>query len=175
MNEELTVPFTIGKTYWYPITNPTRVQKVCEVCYGHLTVTVTLGNGEHVAIECGNCGVSYEPPTGYTWEYAYQVGAEPFTIQGINSMYNNEWYVQSTTGKTAYFKDLVEDEALALHISQERIAKEEEENMRRSCAIRSSMVKKFPWSIGYHEKLIKEFERKIEWNRSKVSERRRIA
>ncbi len=171
----ITVPFTIGRTYWLPTTNPTRVQKVCEVCYGHLTVTVTLGNGEHVAVECNNCSLGMDPPSGYTWEYAYQVGAEEFTIQGINSMYNDEWYVQSTTGKTAYFKDLVDDEALALHISQETITKEEECNHRRTNAIRSSMVKKFPWSIGYHEKLIHEAERKIEWNRSKVSERRRTA
>lgn len=99
-------PFIIGAQYWLPVLNPQQVEVICSVCYGNKTVMVTLGNGEHVAVECDACGIGYSGPRGYINEYSYTAEVKPFTIEKVISMHGGAWYLASGEGATAEWSTL---------------------------------------------------------------------
>lgn len=168
----LEVPFVIGKLYWLPVLTPHQVTAPCPVCYGKLAVVVTLGNGEHVAVACDGCGLGFSGPRGYVEEYSYDHGAKPFTVSAVSSMHGQDWWLQSVEGETAQWSALCETEDAALQASKQRMQGVVEENTRRSSARRSCDLKKVAWTVRYHEQCIADFEKKIQWHRSKVTERK---
>ena len=167
-------PINIGDTYYLPHHNPTQVSKPCPTCYGHRKVEMILGNGDHVDVACEGCGKGYEGPRGYVMEYSYEPFVSRFTIEGIHSMYNGEWTLKSTGGETAGWNQLYTTEAEAMQRAEEWMKDCVDSNMRQSIAQSKHQRENKCWSVQYHEKCIKEWEQKIAWHRTKVSERRKL-
>lgn len=166
-------PFTIGDTYYLPHHPPTQVTVPCPTCYGAKKVTVILGNGEQVEIQCEGCGRGFDGPSGCITEYRYEPFVSTFTIASVHSMVNGEWTLKSTQGETARLTDLLTSPAEAVEQARLNAAECVDQNNRvaeaRSAAQRGNLA----WSIPYHEKCIKDNEQKIAWHRTKVSERRK--
>jgi len=166
-------PFEIGHTYFLPHHNPTQVSVPCPVCYGNKKVIVILGNGEHVYVECEGCGIGFEGPRGYVMEYRYDPFVSEFTVKEIHSMYSGEWTLKSTTGQTANWTQLYTDYNAAMAEAEKTMKECIDRNMRDSIGRTKHQREQKCWTIAYHEKCIKDWEKKIEWHRSKVSERRK--
>ncbi len=164
------MPFNIGDTYYLPHHNPRQISVPCPICYGNKKVTLVLGNEDQVEVECDGCGLGYEGPRGYIMSYTYEPFVSKFTIAGVHSMYQEEWTVKSTGGETANMKQLYTRQSEALLEAQRCMAECIEHNMRSNAS--AHMRKKLAWAVRYHEEQIKEYERKIAWHRSKVSERK---
>ena len=165
----LATPFVIGQTYWLPRTVPQEITVLCPVCYGHKTITVTLGNGEHVAVECDGCGLGYEGPRGVVREYTYEANVRPFIIASVQSMHGDSWSVISTEGEQASWASLYLTEASAWDVSRAQLDKTVEENTRRWSTSNRKMLSRVAWTVAYHEKCIRDLEQKIAYHRSKVS------
>ena len=168
----LAVPFMLGTTYWMPTLNPTQVIVTCPVCYGNRTVTVTLGNGEHVAVECDGCGLGHESPQGTVREYTYEPGVKSFTVKAVTSMHGESWWLRAEEGHDSEWSNLYATEDKAWKVSRERMADALADNARRSATSNRKMLSRLAWTVRYHEQCIADMERKIEWHRRKVSERK---
>ena len=171
MDKVIETPFQIGALYWMPVLNPRQIEMPCPVCYGNRTITVTLGNGEHVAVECEGCGIGYDGPRGFVTDYSYEYAANPFTIEVVTSMYGGSWRLKSIEGDNADWSTLCATEQEALDASKKRMQEVIDANTDTRRVKKNHAVKQSGWSVGYHEKQIKEYERKIAWHRGKVSER----
>jgi hypothetical protein len=123
-------------------------------------------------VGCENCGKGYEGPRGSVEEYTYEASVEQFTIKAIESMHGGRWYLKSTFGACSDFGSLFTDKELAQAESARAMAAILEHNARYSAARTKHMREQACWTIGYHEKCIREYEQKIAYHRSKVSERR---
>ena len=166
-------PFNIGDTYYLPHHNPTQVTVPCPTCYGALKVTLILGNGEQVDVQCEGCGKGYEGPKGCITEYSYEPFVSSFKIAGIHSMYDGEFTLKSTGGETANFTQLFQDKDAAMEKAKQQMKESLDQNMRSSTASTKYQRANLTWSVQYHEKCIKDNERKIAWHRARISERRK--
>ena len=166
-------PFTVGDTYYLPHDNPTQITVPCPTCYGARKVTLILGNGEQVEIQCEGCGKGYEGPRGSVTEYRYEAHVSVFTIAGIHSMYNDEWTLKSTGGETASWSQLYTTRAVAMQRAEECMRDVIDQNMRTQSARTKYQRQNLTWTVQYHEKCIKDHERQIAWHRGRVSERKK--
>lgn len=168
----MNTPFVIGHTYWLPRLTPQQIQVPCPVCYGKKVVTVTLGNGEYVAVECEGCGLGFERARGYVTEYTYEPFVQPFTVRAVTSMHNESWWLSSVEGEHAEWIDLANTEEEALIASQQRLTMTLENQSRSNAARKPRDLKKFPWTVRYHEMCIADLAEKIAWHRAHVSARK---
>lgn len=166
--------FNIGDTYYLPQNTPSEVTVLCPTCYGKFKVTVVLGNGESVLVDCETCGrgYGYEGPTGHVTDYSYTPVVTTFVIKHIHSMHEGEWVVGSTLGERATFTDLCRTYELAWKVATERAQAAEDRNMRQSQARSKRQRENLSWTIAYHEKCIRTIEITLAWHRRKVSERK---
>ena len=162
----LTMPFTIGNTYWLPSHSPRHVMEACPVCVGAKIVTV-LAPEEKFVVECDACGLGYQGPQGVVSVYHYDPRAVPFTIAKVVRMDDQGWSVESTEGQYAVFKTLCATEEEALIVSKAAYAAQEEHNMRQRDHRRKG-VSKATWTVRYHTDAIKKLERELAYHRGKV-------
>jgi len=160
-------PFEIGQTYWAPRQHPELITLPCPACKGSCVVTIIYGD-EHVSVDCEACGLGYQGSQGIIKEYDLTPNAEPFTIDGVDSLYNGKWTVRSTTGATSDFNDLYKTEAEALAVSAVKCAEQEESNMRSRMHKKNS-TKRSTWTVSYHKKCISDLERQITWHTSRIN------
>jgi hypothetical protein len=165
-------PFNIGDTYYLAHHNPIQRSVPCPTCYGNKVVTLILGNGEEVMVQCECCGKGYEGPRGYIMEYVYEPYASQFTIAGVHSMYSGEWTLKSTGEETANLTQLYKTKEEALAVAQVLMQQIIDQNYRSQTASTKHQRENLAWSVRYHEQCIKDALKKIEWHRTKVSERK---
>lgn len=160
-------PFKIGDVYYRPISAPRQTTITCPICAGKLCITVILGSGEQLLVECDACGTGLSRPNGKLTEWNQDPATELFEIASITSFHNGNWGVKSTSGSTCDFSDLETFEVDALRVATKR----SEEVCERNMGVRlhrKKETKKAGWSIQYHRKCIKDAERTIEWHQSKI-------
>lgn len=167
------LPFAIGDTYYLPICRPEQIEVLCPTCYGKKMVTLILGNGEMIDVQCQGCGLGHESPRGVITEYSHTPKVEEFVIASIESMHGGRWYVRSTTHSTTAFEELCTLYNTAMEVSQAHVVKQREQNMRNSEARTKHQRENETWTVAYHEKCMKDLERKMEWHRGKISARRK--
>jgi hypothetical protein len=166
-------PFEIGHTYYLPHHNPTQVSVPCPVCYGKKEVVMILGNGEFVTVQCEGCGLGYEEPRGYIMEYTYEPCVSQFKVESVYSMYGGEWCLKSTGGEKANWTQLHTTEESAREAATTAMQKSLGQNIQQSIGRTKRQREQSTWTVAYHEKCIRDWHAKIEWHRSKVSERRK--
>ncbi len=163
----LDTPFEIGQEYWMPLSTPREVTVPCPICAGQRHVTVILGDGEHVSVDCDGCGSGFAGPKGTITEWDQTPGAVSFVIGYVESLYSNRWTLKSRDGKTSDFADLCTTEAEAVACSMKRCADQQEHNLMQGRHRRRGLSKA-AWTIRYHRQCIRDLERQLVWHRAKV-------
>ena len=161
-------PFDIGQTFWLPGQATEQVMVECPICAGNKSVTVILGSGEHVTVNCDGCGLGYESASGVIKEYRHTPAAYQFVVAAVERYAPGEWYLRSTDGRNAYFSELRHTETSALAESAEKIAALEEQNMMYR-AHKKKGLSKLAWTIRYHREQIRDAERQLEWHSQRVT------
>ncbi len=167
MSTQVVMPFAIGQVMWMAAHQPRKVTKPCPVCFGHLEVKVILGNGELATVPCDACGLGFNGPQGTVEEYEYDPQVEQFIIAGVQSMYNDRWYVVSTTGATCDFNDLWDTKELAETRALLNAHEQRERNMQ-TLQTKKKSIQRHGWSVRYHRDKIKDLERQIAWHKSRI-------
>ncbi len=163
------LPFEIGQRLFAPRTRATAVTRPCPACLGQKVVTIIYGDGEHVQMRCEACGTGFDEPRGVVSEYELEPQADEFVIASVESLYNGNWRVNSTTGAAEDFKDLCETEEQALEVSRTKCSDQYDRNMASRLHKRKSQGSRLGWSVAYHRQCIRDLERQLEWHRSRVS------
>lgn len=77
--------YKIGDKVWLARYTFEKKYRDCIVCFGNREVTVILGDGTHVMVNCEHCSAGFESPTGEESYYEYTVEPELITITDIES------------------------------------------------------------------------------------------
>lgn len=73
---KMTKVYKVGDWVWYATYESEEIKVPCPVCYGNKVVTVILGNGDEVAVECDYCGKGWQNALGYVTDYQRNPKAE---------------------------------------------------------------------------------------------------
>ena len=166
----LDAPFKIGQVYWAisPIHRKENVQ--CPMCLGEKRVTVHAGR-ETYEVECDSCRAGYLGPQGVVTQYVNDPDVCEFKIAEIAEWTTDRgWRVKSTTGDVQYFHELFSDKDEAMKAAIRHVAEYNEEQWQHTRKKKYGHIS--TWSIQYHLKEIKENERKIEWHRDKIRQKK---
>jgi len=161
----------IGDTVWTASFQARKVQRECPVCFGNKEVTLRLGNGDEVLLDCDYCGHGFHDPTGYVTCYERTPKAEPVIVQRIASEVSEDGttYRYHFNGSSYVGNDEVyasREEALtAAHEKAEQYQREEDE---RAYHIKRNVNKTFAWNAGYHLREAAECRRRAEYHDRKA-------
>jgi hypothetical protein len=163
----------VGDTLWRATAGQREKWVPCDICAGERFVTLILGSGEHVRLDCGACSPGLDPPSGRQRVYEFDGRAEPYTITGIevtsDSAGERVRYRSGTD--TSYYTFNAEDCFPSAEAAQARCAElvaqhEAEEAGRR--AKKEKPDKSYAWHASYHLREAKENRRKLAYHESKA-------
>lgn len=147
-----------------------KVWAPCPVCYGKLAVTLELGNGERVSIQCDACGLGFEGPQGRVREYRAASGVRAAVVDGVQ-VQNNGWRIivahagSEIWGETVFATEAeAEARRVVMHAEVEKDAE------HRCMQQREYKRKKPTWLVRYHREQIKRAEKDLAWHRAKLPE-----
>ena len=161
----------IGDRVWIASFQSRKVQKECPVCFGNKEVTLRLGNGDEVLLDCDYCGHGFHDPTGYVTCYERTPEAEPVIVQRIASevseggttyryYFNGSSYVENDAVYTSHEE--------ALTAAHAKAAWEQKEDDERAYRIKAQVNKTFSWNAGYHLRQATECRRRAEYHDRKA-------
>lgn len=165
----LKAPFEIGDVYWRPAGIAQQERVECPMCCGNKYITATIGTGETYELECDTCMAGYLGAQGYINQYVPAPKAEKFVIDKLHQWCEDGWRVADPSGRIADFTALYATEEAALAVDAQWAVDLEERNM--ASLRRKKYGRVSSWSIQYHRKQIKEYERKIAWHQQKLHEK----
>lgn len=160
--------FNIGQeVYWARIEGKEKAIE-CLECRGKRFLTVILGDGEQVTIECAGCARGYDLPTGFMRLHVYapsvtlttinrvEIAAEELAEYGVNGSYRVK--------EDCLFLDKAEAETKARQLSDELTRSEEEAIHRKKKPTRT-----WAWNVHYHRAEIRRAKESIEYNERKLA------
>jgi hypothetical protein len=127
-------PFEIGQKIYVPWASAYLCEMVqCPICFGKKSVTLILGNGEHVPVECEGCGLGYNGPQGTIQARAPASGVRDEIISGM-TLRGGEWIFEvghERINSRDIFTDLALAEAKRAELHAEAEARYHREQIAR--------------------------------------------
>lgn len=77
--------YKIGDEVWFAEWRNGEDYITCPDCFGKKFLTVILGDGSQVTIDCAGCALGYEPPRGIVKIYTHGADARQVTITRVNT------------------------------------------------------------------------------------------
>lgn len=145
----------IGDRVWVARAGTTQMERPCRVCDGRLRVTLILGSGEQVAVECAYCSRGFEGSVGVEPYYAWEATAAHYTVTGIEVLRNEQGEVvrYQSGGARAYTTfDAADcyatyDDAVA---SGARLVAQHEAEQEEQMSRKEKDRRSYSWNAGYH-------------------------
>ena len=145
----------VGDTVYVARAGSTETSRPCRVCNGDKRVTLILGTGEHVSLDCEYCSRGYEAPTGRESFYEFRANPESYVISGIEA-------VSSAQGETIRYRsgsnggyytfDAIDcfpsAEAAAARCAE--LVAEAEVEQGRKMRTKEKANRSYAWNAGYH-------------------------
>jgi hypothetical protein len=154
--------YKTGDCVWVAVAGVQQVSKECPVCFGKLSVTLTLGNGDGVVLPCQMCAPGYEPPRGFVLEYEYVAQAEVETIREVRTASDADGdRVEYLTFSSHLLKhgEAFDTQEEAMVSATEKSIRYAEEQRTRAEYLKGNQAKSYSWNAGYH---MREAKRKEE-------------
>lgn len=145
--------------------------ETCPDCGGTGRLRVTFHDDTQVSIECRNCAVGYDPPTGRVTVYRNRSAARQAVVCGFeNAMGKTRWHVDGTEGgyRIVEDADAFEGETEALAWAKQREGLYEQEQ-RTQILTKEKDARTWAWNASYHRRCIKDAESKIAYHTSKLA------
>lgn len=168
---EVLVPkFNIGDKVWLANCDRKAQKIICEDCFGSKYLTVIMGNGEKVTIECRGCWPGgFESATGYNTVYNYEANSEQAFVNRIEISKDSngekyiEYYTDKGCGRDRVFATKEEADEKAKEIWRDYRA---EEIQRLKHKYKDH--KTWSWNACYHRREIKRAKEQIEYHSNKL-------
>lgn len=163
-------PYKIGQEVFVVEATPYGDIRVpCPVCFGKLSVTLILGNGEHQDIECEYCRRGHHGPSGTVYERAPHSRVEKKTVSGLNYDAGTKTWKTQINGFTEDITNIFINADMAEAYRARRHAEVEKTAADMNTDRRTTKGRGLSWSAGYALNQIKEAERTIAHQRAKLS------
>lgn len=164
--------FTLGQQVWRPTFESSEKWIECPDCGGTGRLRVTFHDETTVSIDCQNCSVGYDPPTGKVRIYERKPEAYMGTVSGIEMEPDKVTYKIYSGGHGSYWlvseDDLSTDRDEALAKAQVRADEAAAEELAR-IARKEKDTRTWAWNASYHRKAIKEAQRNLDYHTRKLA------
>ena len=147
----------------------------CPDCMGKKFLTVIMGDGSHVTIDCAGCTRgAYEGPHGNieTWDYEATVTKRKITgmevtPQKIEYKSHISWGEDGSSYLTLKDEDIFDTEAGAIARANELKAVAEKEEAIRLMQ-KHDRNRSWAWNASYHRKGVKDAERNLAYHAAQL-------
>ena len=158
--------YNIGDKVWFAKCDSIPEQITCDACAGKKYLTVIMGNGDRVDIDCATCQSGYDPPKGYNLLLRQKAESVLTTITAINIQKNEIEYTTSEGYRSVnrIFKTESEADKRAAELGAEYEADQLDKLKNK----KEYDKRTWSWNAGYHRREIKELERRLEYHRAKL-------
>lgn len=162
--------FNIGDTVFVARANPVEKQVVCPHCFGKKFLTVILGDGSQVKIDCTGCARGYETPTGSVSYHEFTPYVEQHTITGMDSSQSNgQIEVMYWSGCGGFEgRRCFATEAEALARAQELLSEHQKEEERRLNQAKTNQDRSWAWNATYHRNELKRAQESVRYHTAKL-------
>lgn len=164
--------FEIGETVFFATFSAhTSVYVECPDCGGTGRLRVIFHDGEEVSIDCQNCALGYNPPSGRVLVYKNKADVEERVITGMEidgeevrykSRHHEGYY--NTLDADRVFNSREEAEVKADELHKEFVAEQEARIFKKE-----KDAKSWAWNASYHRNQIKDAQKHIEYHTRKLN------
>ena len=163
----MTPKYNIGDVVWYARRETTTDKIMCPECFGKKVLTVILGDGSQVIIDCMGCAPGLENPRGYCTFYKQSSGVKEIIISGV------EYNIIKTTyqfdgcysvNETELFDTKEGAEKKAVELAEEH-NKEELDRIHR----KEKNNKNWAWHVHYYRNKIRRALEDIEHAKARLN------
>lgn len=158
--------FAVGDRVWF-VTSGTQQHYVeCPDCLGQCALTVTLGDGSQVSIDCDCCKQGYLGSRGSVISYEWKCTVESDEITGMEISGADVRYKFQYRYPDAVYATKEEAEAESVKV----LAAHVEDENRRMNHVKDRQVRHRTWafSVSYHRRCAKEARKQAEYHESKL-------
>lgn len=149
----ITKQLNMGDTVWVAYATLGKESTVpCPVCFGQKAVTINLGDGSQVQVDCDYCGHGFRSPTGTEKVYAPEAGASIGRITGMELRGYTQEMEYRVDGSPRRADELFETKADALVVANALMAEALDREMQRRAARVEDAHRSMTWKIGYHRR-----------------------
>ena len=162
--------FNIGDKAWIATTEWNKQQITCPDCCGKKTLTVIMGDGSQLVIDCVACAIAYEPPRGYIETHGNIVVVKEVTIDGVEERRDSCEYLydyHGCSGHIAHNDTIFATKEEAEKRAAELVIERDQEEINRLKA-KTKPSRDWAWNASYHRKEIKHCEEQLEYHKKKL-------
>ena len=166
------IPFAVGEEVWWVGSGYRKETVICPECCGTKAITMILGNGETVSLDCAMCGPGYNRPTGTIDRTDYRhvpqrIAPTTVRVDGEEITYHTPapgggYYVM-------YIHDMFTDEQECQVRCDELNQKKAMEEERRIISTRNSKRKDMAFSVTYWRGQVKRLEDELHQAKARLS------
>jgi hypothetical protein len=147
--------FAVGDVVWVPRAGSTELTRPCRICAGNRRVTLILGSGEHIGLDCEFCGLGFEGPRGIEKYYDYAADAEAFVVSGIEVVHDAEGeHTKYRAGSDSAYYTFESDRCYASRdeavANAARLLADLMAEQDRQMGQKEKAHKSYAWHAGYH-------------------------
>jgi hypothetical protein len=159
--------YKVGDWVWYATYDSEEIKVPCPVCYGNKVVTVILGNGDEVTVECDYCGKGWQNAPGYVTEYQRIPKAEQHMItkRRIEDGRDGEEIEYISSSYILRIEQMFDDEQEAYDYAVGLAEKVTQDNLDKP---KYKNEKSYTWNAGYHLKNAASKRKEAEYHEAKA-------
>lgn len=147
--------YAVGDVVWVARAGTTQKERPCRICAGDRRVTLLLGSGDRVELDCDYCQAGWATPTGVELYYGYDASATSYVVTAIETVSDAQGehvtYRSGSDGGWTSFAAAdcypTHDDAIA-HCA-EKVAQHEAEQ-EAQMARKEKGQRSYAWNAGYH-------------------------
>ncbi len=156
--------FNIGDKVWLAQSRTEECSEVCPECLGKRYITVTLGDESVHTVDCAACDHGWRGSTGQIEGVKHSIRVMEREITGVRVDNGKaEYSVDNCYGSEDVYATKEEAEARAAELVAER-NKEEHRRMHA----KENDHRSWAWNATYHRGRIRQFEKDLEYHKSKL-------
>jgi len=166
------MPYNIGDKPWYAGNENTQKTMTCPECLGKKYLTVILGDGTQVTIDCAGCSLGYDPPRGYVTYHEYGPSVHQATIckveissEGVKYGIDGNSHSYHIAEPINLFDTKEEAEVRAQELADEH---NQEEHVKINQKDYGNRHRTWSWHVHYYRQQIRRAKDEIEYAEAKL-------
>lgn len=163
--------YDVGQQVWWATFRAGEHWETCPDCGGTGRLRVTFHDEAQVSIECQNCALGYDPPTGLVKWYGRTPEVRQITITGFEFKDGKASY-HSGIGGGSYHR--IEESELFLSeegakVHADKLAAEHDAAERARILNKEKGTRSWAWNASYHRNCIKRAQKDIDYHTAKLN------
>lgn len=161
--------FSIGDRVWFAQVETKSYKVPCSDCLGQRALTVIMGDGEHVSINCSACERGYYGSDGVETKNQYLPAVRSGIVRGVECSGERIEYKIHISEHSYWSPKAVFATEAEARADAEVLRLQSEEQAHAEFLRREKPTRSWAFNAGYHRREIKEGERRLAYHRAKLA------